>query len=71
MKFLTPTQHTRLNEATGLVLFFLGCFLWLSLLSYQAQDPSWNTAASSARPLNLTGYAGSYVADVLLQVHED
>ncbi len=68
MRFLTPTQHKRLNEATGLVLFFVGCFLWLSLLSYQAQDPSWNTAASSGKPLNLTGYAGSYVADVLLQV---
>ncbi len=68
MKFLTPTQHKRRNEATGLVLFFLGCFLWLSLLSYQAQDPSWNTASNLVHPLNLTGYPGSYAADVLLQV---
>ncbi len=54
MKLITPTQHKRLNEATGVVLLSLGLFLWLSLLSYQAQDPSWNTATGSARPLNLT-----------------
>ena len=37
MKLLSPTQHKRVNEATGLVLLSLGSFLWLSLLSYQAQ----------------------------------
>ena len=67
MKLINPTQHKRLNEATGLVLLSVGLFLWLSLLSYQAQDPSWNTATGSVRPLNLTGYAGSYVSDLLLQ----
>ena len=67
MKLISPTQHKRLNEATGVVLLSAGAFLWLSLLSYQAQDPSWNTASGPIRPLNLTGYAGSYVADLLLQ----
>ena len=56
MRLLVPTQRKRLNEATGFVLLSLGLFLWLSLVSYQAQDPSWNTSAGSARPLNLTGY---------------
>ena len=68
MRLLVPTQHKRLNEATGVVLLSLGLFLWLSLMSYQAQDPSWNTAAGSTRPVNLTGYPGAYLADLLLQV---
>jgi S-DNA-T family DNA segregation ATPase FtsK/SpoIIIE len=68
MKLITPTQHKRLNEVTGVVLLSLGLFLWLSLLSYQTQDPSWNTAtASTTHPLNLTGYFGSYLADLMLQ----
>ena len=67
MKLFSPTQHKRLNEATGLLLLSFGSFLWLSLLSYQAQDPSWNTSAGSAQPLNLIGYPGSYLADLLLQ----
>jgi S-DNA-T family DNA segregation ATPase FtsK/SpoIIIE len=67
MKLINPTQHKRLNEASGFVLLSVGLFLWLSLLSYEAQDPSWNTATGPLRPLNLTGYAGSYVADFLLQ----
>jgi S-DNA-T family DNA segregation ATPase FtsK/SpoIIIE len=67
MKLLSPTQHKRLNEATGLLLLSMGLFVWLSLVSYQAQDPSWNTSTGSSRPLNLTGYVGSYLSDVLLQ----
>ncbi len=66
--FISPTQHKRFNEAVGLVLLSLGLFLWLSLLSYQSQDPSWNTTTGPGRPLNLTGYPGSYVADLLLEI---
>jgi DNA segregation ATPase FtsK/SpoIIIE, S-DNA-T family len=67
MKLITPTQHKRLNEVTGVVLMSVGVFLWLSLLSYQSQDPSWNTATGATRPINLTGYFGSYLADLMLQ----
>jgi S-DNA-T family DNA segregation ATPase FtsK/SpoIIIE len=66
MKLLSPTQHKRWNEVTGFLLLSSGLVILLSLVSYHAQDPSWNTAAG-ARPLNLIGYPGSYVADVLLQ----
>ncbi len=66
MKLLSPTQFKRLNEATGFVLLSLGLVLLLSLVSYHAQDPSWDTAAGS-RPLNLVGYPGSYLADLLFQ----
>jgi S-DNA-T family DNA segregation ATPase FtsK/SpoIIIE len=66
MKLLSPTRHNRLNELTGLLLLSLGLVVLLSLISYHAQDPSWDTAASS-RPLNLVGYLGSYVSDLLVQ----
>ena len=67
MKLLSPTQHKRLNEATGFLLLFAGMVTLLSLISYHVQDPSWNTAASS-RPLNLIGYPGAYLSDLCLQV---
>src|SRR5436190_11717407 len=53
MKLLSPTQHKWLNEVTGFLLLSVGVSMWLSLVSYQAQDPSWNTSAGLARPLNL------------------
>ncbi|HEV3199758.1 MAG TPA: DNA translocase FtsK [Bryobacteraceae bacterium] len=66
MKLLSPTQHRRLNEVTGFLLLSLGLVTLLSLVSYYAQDPSWDTA-SEARPLNLIGYPGSYLSDFLFQ----
>jgi DNA segregation ATPase FtsK/SpoIIIE, S-DNA-T family len=66
MKLLSPTQHTRLNEVVGFLLLLAGLALLLSLVSYHAQDPSLNTA-SSARPLNLVGYPGAYLADIFYQ----
>ncbi len=66
MKVLSPTQHRRLNELTGFLLLSLGLVILLSLVSYYAQDPSWDTA-SEARPLNLIGYPGAYLSDLLFQ----
>ena len=66
MKLLSPTEHRRLNEVTGFLLLSMGLVTLLSLVSYHTQDPSWNTAAGS-RPLNLAGYPGAWLADVLLQ----
>ncbi|HTX37361.1 MAG TPA: DNA translocase FtsK 4TM domain-containing protein [Bryobacteraceae bacterium] len=67
MKLLSPTPYRRLNEVTGFVLLSLGLVTVLSLISYHAQDPSWDTA-SGAHPLNLVGYPGAYFADLLFQV---
>jgi S-DNA-T family DNA segregation ATPase FtsK/SpoIIIE len=67
MKLLSPTQHKRLNEVTGFLLLSMGLVELLSLVSYHIQDPSWNTA-SSVRPLNLVGYPGAYLSDLLIQV---
>lgn len=45
-----------------------GLLLLLSLASFHAQDPSWNTVTDAAtRPLNLIGKYGAYAADLLLQ----
>ena len=66
MKLLSPTEHSRLNEVIGFLLLSMGLVILLSLVSYHSQDPSWNTAAGS-RPLNLIGYPGSYLADLLFQ----
>jgi S-DNA-T family DNA segregation ATPase FtsK/SpoIIIE len=54
------------NEVTGFLLLSLGLVTLLSLVSYYAQDPSWDTA-SEARPQNLVGYPGSYLSDLLFQ----
>ncbi|PWU02427.1 MAG: cell division protein FtsK [Terriglobia bacterium] len=67
MKLLSPTPHKRLNEVTGFLLLSLGLVILLSLVSYHVQDPSWDTAAGS-HPLNLVGYPGSYLSDLLFQV---
>jgi S-DNA-T family DNA segregation ATPase FtsK/SpoIIIE len=66
MKLLSPTPNKRLNEAIGLLLLAVGLVLLLSLVSYHVQDPSWDTAAES-RPLNVIGYPGSYLSDLLFQ----
>jgi S-DNA-T family DNA segregation ATPase FtsK/SpoIIIE len=66
MKLLSPTEHSRLNEVIGFLLLSTGLVILLSLVSYHSQDPSWNTAAGS-RPLNLAGYPGAWLADVLVQ----
>ena len=49
MKLFSPTQHKRLNEALGFVLLAIALVLWLSLISYQPGDPSWNTATGPGR----------------------
>ncbi|MCX6590444.1 MAG: DNA translocase FtsK [Acidobacteria bacterium] len=68
MKFLGPSRHPRLNEVVALVLLFASVALMLSLISYRPEDPSLNTATGPYRPLNLLGYVGSYLSDMLFQV---
>ncbi|HZS57245.1 MAG TPA: DNA translocase FtsK [Bryobacteraceae bacterium] len=68
MTFLSPSRHTRLNEAVGLLLFLLGLAVSLSLVSYSAADPSWNTATGTTHVHNLLGLFGAKWADLLLQI---
>jgi DNA segregation ATPase FtsK/SpoIIIE, S-DNA-T family len=68
MTLLSPSRHTRLNEAVGLLLFLLGLAASLSLLSYSSADPSWNTATASTHTHNLLGLVGAKWADLFIQV---
>src|ERR1700688_3413537 len=67
MKFLGPTSRPRLNEAAAVGLLIAGLFVFLSLASYHPFDPSLNTASMAAKPVNLTGRLGAFLADALLQ----
>ena len=67
MKYLGPTSRPRLNEAVAVVFLFAGLLLLISLVSYNPFDPSWNTATSVAKPINLMGRLGAFLADFLLQ----
>ena len=68
MTFLSPSRHTRLNEAVGFLLFLLGLAVSLSLVSYSSADPSWNTATGTTHVHNLLGLFGAKWADLLLQL---
>jgi DNA segregation ATPase FtsK/SpoIIIE, S-DNA-T family len=68
MIFLSPSRHSRLNEAAGLILFLLGLAALLSLLSYSPADLSWNTATLAGHTHNLLGIFGAQWADLFLQV---
>ncbi|MGH6880224.1 MAG: DNA translocase FtsK 4TM domain-containing protein, partial [Hypericibacter sp.] len=61
-----PFLRRRAVELGGLLLLALAAVLLLSLLSYNANDPSLNTATGSS-VRNLMGYPGSVIADLLLQ----
>jgi S-DNA-T family DNA segregation ATPase FtsK/SpoIIIE len=68
MTFLSPSRHSRLNEAVGFLLLLLGLAMVLSLASYAPTDPSWNTATSAVRTHNLLGVFGAEAADLALQI---
>ncbi len=56
----------RAQEVGGLSLCLLGVALALALASYDASDPSLNTA-SDGRIGNLLGYPGAVLADIFMQ----
>ena len=57
----------RLFEFTGILLLFLSCFIFLSLLSYSPLDPSINNLTNS-EVSNLGGKIGANVSDLLVQL---
>jgi len=70
-KVYQPTRNQRLNELVGFLMCVFALLLFLALASYSPLDPSLNsqsdlTASHSAR--NWIGIAGSYVADLVLQI---
>ena len=55
MNGTSARPHSRLSEAGGILYLLFGLGLWLSLLSYHPEDPSFNTAAGAVRCRNLIG----------------
>ena len=66
-----PTRSRRLNEILGLAVLAAAGILLLSLLTYHASDPSFDTVAGALNPnhpaRNWTGLLGAYFADLTLQ----
>jgi len=68
--YLRPTEHRRINEFVGLVLVTVAVLIALSLISFNAADPSYNISSNpefGGRPSNLIGVVGSHAADFLFQ----
>ncbi len=55
------------GDLSGLFWLALSLFVAASLVSYSAHDPSLNSLSPSAKPQNLCGYLGSFLADLLYQ----
>ncbi len=68
MNASSSTRYSRLTEAAGVLSLIAGLLVWLSLVSYHPEDPSWNTAARVAHTRNLIGPAGAYFSDLFFQV---
>jgi S-DNA-T family DNA segregation ATPase FtsK/SpoIIIE len=58
--------HRRMMELVGVGVAGAGVVLLLALFTFSPGDPSLNHATGSA-PHNMLGFAGAYVADLLLQ----
>jgi S-DNA-T family DNA segregation ATPase FtsK/SpoIIIE len=59
-------KHSRLNEVVSVVLVAFGFLAFLCLVTYNPQDPSFNTA-SSQKTQNWIGPFGAYFGDLLFQ----
>ena len=63
---MTPLSHKEgFSELAGILLVASGLLLMASLISYHPLDPSLLTHSSNFEVKNLTGRAGSYLADGL------
>ena len=56
----------RLAEIFGIVIFFAGLLLLISLLSYSPEDPNF-IFPENQEIKNLLGFRGSFIADILFQ----
>lgn len=62
--FLKRFQH----DVRAIGLLGLGIFLTLSLVSYNPQDPSFNSIGQGLNTLNYCGIIGSFLADLIYQI---
>ncbi len=59
---------SRFHDLRALIVSLGGAFILLALLTYNANDPSLNTASSASTINNWMGKPGAYTADLLVQV---
>ena len=64
---LAPTRSRPANIFLGTLLLLVSLLLFLALATYQASDPSLNTATGTAAPRNWIGLFGATLSDLLLQ----
>ncbi len=74
MKYRASTKKSRstakisgydsmyVRKGSGWLLIFIGLYFLLSMLSYQADDPSWANNISMDETQNLGGFVGAWVA---------
>ncbi|WP_419787888.1 DNA translocase FtsK [Pseudodesulfovibrio sp.] len=62
-----PVKKGRRREVLGLFYLFFGVFLFLSLVSFSAKDPSFNQSVSGWKVHNVVGVAGAYSAGLLVE----
>jgi DNA segregation ATPase FtsK/SpoIIIE, S-DNA-T family len=62
--FFKKYQH----DVRAIGLFGLGLFLGLALMSYNPQDPSFNSTGHGFSTLNYCGLIGSFLADIIYQI---
>ncbi len=67
MSDLYTFAHRRLMEIGGGIILIIAIAMALALFSYDATDPSWNTASTGA-VANLLGPSGARISDFVLQV---
>ncbi len=56
------------NEVIAVLVVAAAVLLFLSLITYDPKDPSWNSVGTAEKAQNLIGLLGAYVADFLLQL---
>ncbi|MGK0673239.1 MAG: DNA translocase FtsK 4TM domain-containing protein [Halothiobacillaceae bacterium] len=55
-----------LREALFYLMLAAAIFLLLALASYDVRDPGWSQASSNNEPINLGGWLGAWLADLLI-----
>jgi len=76
LSFRRPRRKKKVgsSDVIGIILIFVAVFIFVSLISYDSQDPSWtNTGWADAQPSeqkihNYIGKAGAYLSDAAIQL---
>lgn len=60
--------NTGLRESLLVILFAVGAYLFLALVSFNNSDPGWSVSSSRAPIQNMGGAAGAFFADLFLHL---